>query len=187
MKKLLFIILSIIFINSSEAQEISYFPKTKDGSGLDESKISWYSGKLKGMNEPVLYNSKSKDAVYRFTWIRYGPAAVIGIERHNSIYYIYWKERIYDNKVPYTEKRKIITKEIWDSFQDKLKHIVFWKLTTNDGEKGADGSEWILEGKASDKYHVVDRWSPHSKSAFFQCCYYLIKLTDLKNPQGERY
>jgi hypothetical protein len=34
----------------------------------------------------------------------------------------------------------------------------FWKEPTEVDSRGCDGSEWVLEGAAAGKYHVVDRW-----------------------------
>ena len=85
-------------------------------------------------------------------------------------------------------KQNTIDKETWEEFQKILNQIDFWNMKTNETELlGTDGSQWILEGKTVNKYHVVDRWTPSEKSKFYQCCDYLIGLTDLKIRGDDKY
>ncbi|TWJ04419.1 hypothetical protein JN11_00127 [Mucilaginibacter frigoritolerans] len=85
------------------------------------------------------------------------------------------------------EKQKSISKLTWHQFKEKLDEIGFWGMATKEKSMGNDGSEWILEGVVNDKYHVVDRWTPKSLSDYYQCCDYLLKLTDIKIPADRKY
>jgi hypothetical protein len=84
-------------------------------------------------------------------------------------------------------KQKRIDKQTWDEFQSRISQIDFWYLKTNEIVFDNDGSNWILEGKTPEKYHVVDRSSPKSESAFYQCCDFLIELTNLKIKNRNKY
>ncbi|MDB4924074.1 hypothetical protein [Mucilaginibacter sp.] len=169
-----------------------YFPvdESKRNSGITSFENLWYSLKLEAMNEPVIYKHKSGVNSYRFTWLRsfHHPIA-IRINKNNNVYSIYWKmsdNGKYEKLV--TDKHKIISKATWDLFESKLKQLDYWKMGTNSNERsGMDGAQWILEGKKANTYHLIVRWSPESKSKYYQCCDYLIGLTDLKIPAREKY
>jgi hypothetical protein len=166
-----------------------YFPiqlfTNKSNVGQDTFVVSWYSKMLYAMREPLLYNRDEKGEIFRFTWLRtFNNPVAIRIIRNNEDYKISWKmcdglggyepgELIVD-----TEKK--INKKTWDDFQILLKKTNFWNMSTTKDDNGADGSQWILEATDSIRYHVVDRWSPKNNN-YYQCCFYLIRLTDIKD------
>jgi len=185
MKRLLFIfIISLVFITQVKAQTKYYFPE-------GNSNLDFTSKYLATIKEPIIFQSKSKYDEYRFTWLRsFDYPVVIRIEKRGDIYTVYWKEWDFYNKQikRITDGQKNINKEIWDRFMNKLSHTNFWNMDINDpNEQGLDGAEWTLEGKSSSKYHVVERWSPKSSTDYFQCCDYLIGLTDLQIPENRKY
>lgn len=174
-----------------------YFPfkPLKDTSlttGLAPFVNAWYSEQLSALKEPVLYNTHASNEVYRFTWLRtfHNPIA-IRIEKTDTTYMIYWK--LCDGAGGYnpgklkTYNHKAINKSIWEKFKIDLNQINFWNLQQNDGLPGYDGAMWVLEGKTSEKYHFVERWSPNLKSKYYQCCDFLISLTDLKINEKNKY
>lgn len=72
-------------------------------------------------------------------------------------------------------------------FQTLLSKADYWNLKTNEVDiPGNDGSQWILEGVDDKNYHVVDRWTPRGGS-FYECCDFLIGLTDLKIEKSDKY
>ncbi|MFH0895223.1 MAG: hypothetical protein V2A54_12380, partial [Bacteroidota bacterium] len=84
-------------------------------------------------------------------------------------------------------KKKFIDKDTWLEFKSKVDQIDFWNLKKRDSFIGLDGSYWILEGKIPTQYNVADRWSPNNDGTFYQCCDYLIGLTDLKIENNKKY
>jgi len=101
-------------------------------------------------------------------------------------------------------KQKAIDEPTWVEFKNLLNQVDFWNLQTSerihkrlvildDGSQAEeirmsfDGAQWLLEGKIAPQYHVVVRWSPKKESKFFQCCDFLIKLTDLEISDQEKY
>jgi len=198
MKFFLFILISVLgLVYEAKAQDEHYFPADNTNSKTLNSALGYrlYSMELSAMKEPVLYNDTSKNEIYRFSWFRsFDDPIAIRIEKSKDTYLLYWKSCY--NKVDkpmalLIDERKIIDKATWDLFKDKLKKLAYWKMDTNDppepGTIRLDGSNWILEGKTATKYHVVDRWSPDSKSKYYQCCDYLIGLTDLNIPPRGKY
>ncbi|MGH2507846.1 MAG: hypothetical protein ACRDHZ_10665 [Ktedonobacteraceae bacterium] len=111
--------------------------------------------------------------------------------KHNDNYTLYWK--LSDGAGGYApgklviSKQKNLDKKTWEEFIKKVNEIDFWNSTINREESGLDGSEWILEGKSGNKYHVVDRWTPNKKSKYYECCDFLLSLTDLKIKSREKY
>ncbi|HYV91221.1 MAG TPA: hypothetical protein VE978_05535 [Chitinophagales bacterium] len=172
---------------------LEVFRDTSIYVGHDTFADTWYSQHLFAMREPVIFMDKSQNEIYRFTWLRtfHNPVA-IRIEKQGDTYLLYWK--LCNGAGGYApgkltiDKQRMIDKQTWEKFKIKLDEIDFWNLATNEKEmSGTDGSQWILEGKTSKQYHVVDRWTPSDKSKYYQCCDFLIGLTDLKIKGDDKY
>jgi len=54
-------------------------------------------------------------------------------------------------------------------------------------QRGTDGSQWIIEGVKSGRYHVIDRWSPHAGPAYVLGLLMAFELGKLDVPEDERY
>ena len=150
----------------------------------DEFSIEWYSDHLYKMEEPLLFNRKTANEIYRFTWLRsFDNPIAIRIENHNDAFWIYWKKLNgkggYDPGKLITDRKKRISEIEWLNFQKLVDKAEFWKMDFSQGESGNDGAQWILEGVNLTNYRVVDRWSPQGGD-FYNACNYLISLTKLK-------
>lgn len=161
--------------------------------GHDTFVVSWYSEHLFAMREPLLFNKKDDNEIFRFIWLRtfHHPVA-IRIEKNNDDYRIYWKVCSgvggYEPGDLTIDEEKPIDKQDWDKFQNLLTAINYWNLTTNEKEiLGEDGSQWILEGATTDKYHVVDRWTPNEEGQFYKACDFLLSLTNLEIKKRDKY
>ena len=174
-----------------------YFPINSfndfSGDTLYNSFINkWYSGQLFALKEPIIFSNETQDEIYRFTWLRtfHNPIA-IRIEKQDGNYTLYWKLANgaggYDPGELEINKQKTLDKKIWEEFISKLNGADFWNLGVVHNENGKDGSQWILEGKSTNKYHVVDRWSPGKGSKFYECCDYLLSSTDLIISYEKKY
>lgn len=149
---------------------------------------NWYSRHLKALEETVLSDSLPK-TVYRFTWLRtfHNPVA-IRMEKNDDSVKLYWK--VTDGQGGYNpgkivvNKSKTLTLNEWQDFETAIKSIDFWKLPTTERTFGLDGAQWILEGVADGRYHVVDRWSG---GKIKDLCLKLLKLTDIEIKQSDIY
>jgi hypothetical protein len=171
---------------AAQADSTRYFPS-------DVS--SWASQHLAAMKEPSLFAPPSDAArdEYRFLWLRTfhkpiairiwrgGPAAQMRIVRLSGA-------GGYDPGQVESDATTQITAGDWKRFRDCLAKAKFWQMPTKDPneELGLDGSQWILEGRAEGKYHVVDRWTP-SGGDYAACCRLLVTLAKLQIPQDEFY
>ena len=155
--------------------------------------ITWYSEMLWAMKEPVIYTDRSKNEIYRFTWLRtYNHPIAIRIENRGGLYFLFWKmcngNGGFEPGKLIIDKQKSVDKRVWKQFSSFLDRINFWSMDTHVKDSGDDGAQWILEGKVGNRYHVVDRFTPSlSKDDFYKCCDFLIGLTDLKFKPGEKY
>jgi hypothetical protein len=167
-----------------------YFPNNL----FSEFTNVWYSGQLFAMQEPVIFSNSNITETYRFVWLRtfHNPIA-IRIERQQDIYLLTWK--LCDGAGGYEPgelsiaKQKQIDSATWNNFKQLLNQAGFWHMATEEvivDILRLDGSQWILEGKYEDKYHVVDRWTPES-GTYYECCNYLIGLTDLTFDERDKY
>ena len=91
---------------------------------------------------------------------------------------IYVKDTV---KFRYITQTRELTANEYQKFKDLVDQKQFWTYSTM-GKTifGADGSDWILEGRdAEHEYHLVYRWSPNKDrdSEFKELCEYLIALT----------
>lgn len=160
--------------------------------GHDNFANTWYSKHLFAMKEPVIFMDNSENEIYRFTWLRtfHNPVA-IRIEKQGDSCLLYWKSCSgaggYQPGKLTVNSQKIIEKATWNEFKSRLDQIDFWNLKTNEKVFGCDGARWILEGKSLQQYHVVDRWTPDDNSKYYQCCDFLIGLTDLKIKNKYKY
>jgi len=155
-------------------------------------KIEWFSNSLRTLKEPALNAIKAEKA-YRFTWLRsFHNLIVVGLLNTNQSRSIYWKECDKSGKM-INEGTKVLSQKEWTAIVDAIQSIDFWNMPTQKNEarvarglvSHADGAQWILEGAASGKYHVVDRWSGENDSK--EVCMQMIKLTDLTIKSGEIY
>ena len=53
-------------------------------------------------------------------------------------------------------------------------------MPTTEMELGLDGTEYIVEGRDRDTYHVVDRWE--ADGPFRRLCDLFVDLTPVDNP-----
>ncbi|MBN2729688.1 MAG: hypothetical protein JXR53_10730 [Bacteroidales bacterium] len=124
--------------------------------------------------------------------VHFIPPIAIRIEKDEGNYILYWKMTNgvggYEPGDLVLSKMRKIDESIWNEFIALLNLAGFWDMPTNEkGLLGLDGSQWILEGKISKNYHVVDRWTPSSKSSFYKCCDFLLQQTDLSISGNNKY
>jgi hypothetical protein len=169
-----------------------YFPK-----GVEH----WYSTNLATMKEPSLYEQRTDKNVeqYRFLWLRtFDKPIAVRIQKDNAGVTLrvirLSGEGGYDpGQIDYDESLTLTTNQ-WDEFTKLLEKASFWKLPTDEKDAGGlDGSQWVLEGQAAGKYHVVDRWTPAAHrdkrhlDDFVACCRYLLKLSKQEISKKEDY
>jgi hypothetical protein len=147
-----------------------YFPvKANAADGITAFEAQWYGKSLQRMNEPRLPASVSDpDAqIYRVmvlpTW---GNSIVVRAEKHGKTYRL--SARRLDGQAGYDPGRLVESKEVDLDNADSttlevlIYNLHFFQMPIRDDVIGFDGSEWILEGVAHGKYHVVARWSATS-------------------------
>jgi hypothetical protein len=190
---LFFLLVSLKFAEGLNAQQVKYFPvDSAEKLGFTSFVVQWYSRQLFAMKEPVLFNDKTNREVYRFTWLRtFHHPISIRIEKRGDSYLLFWKlcngAGGYAPGKLVVDSQKALSKAVWRTFIAKVELTKFWSMETNKRELGMDGSEWILEGKENNKYHVVSRWTPSPSDDLYRCCDFLIQLTGLKIIGDEKY
>jgi hypothetical protein len=181
-----FITLLTILATPAGAGDTRYYPS-------DVS--SWASRHLAAMKEPSLFAAQdgASREEYRFLWLRTfdkpiairiwsdAPGAQMRVVRLSGA-------GGYDPGHIESDTTMKVSPEDWKRFRDCIAKAQFWELPTKDPkeELGFDGSQWILEGRATEKYHVVDRWTPRG-GAYADCCHSLIALAKLQIPKDEFY
>ncbi len=141
-----------------------YFP-TKAKKGVSEFEADWYGKSLSRMGEPSLLQAASdaKNFVFRFTILpTWGNPISIRVTKEDGIYRL--AARRLDGQGGYDPGKLVEKKNITLSDPDgkllerQISAMRFFDMSTQDKTRGFDGDEWILEGVADGKYHVVVRW-----------------------------
>ncbi|MBS1501700.1 MAG: hypothetical protein JST32_06545, partial [Bacteroidetes bacterium] len=159
---------------------------------LSPFEARWFSEQIAALREPVVFDDSSKNTIFRFTWLRtfHHPIA-IRLEKQKDNYMLYWKVCSgaggYSPGELIRDRHKKIDKATWNEFLNKLKEADFENMKTNIDVMGNDGSQWILEEKSGEYYHLVHRWTPDSSSTYYKCCDFLIGLTNLKIKARDKY
>jgi hypothetical protein len=135
--------------------------------GVTAFESQWYGRLLGRMNEPRL-PELAKDAnadIYRLmilpTW---GNSIVVRVQRHGELYSL--SARRLDGQAGYDPGKLVESKDIELDADDSkalgalIQNLNFFQLSTDDGVKGIDGDEWIIEGVSQGKYHVAQRFCP---------------------------
>lgn len=163
----------------------SYFPpRVLDPQPRRDKFIEWYSKHLSAMGEPSLLSRPDAGTEdYRFLWLRsfHHPVAV-HIWRSDDKQFLNVKELDgaggYEPGKLITNRTQSLAKSDWEGFIRLLEQNCFWNLPAENDARGHDGAQWILEGRRTDRYHVVDRWSP-DRGTFREACLFLLKLSSL--------
>jgi hypothetical protein len=89
----------------------------------------------------------------------------------------------YEPGVVRRRTQRPLTEVEWKAVSDGLAGLNFWRMPTEVLEFGRDGSQWVLEGRKGERYHVVDRWSPET-GAYHEFCLELLRLSGFLDPSG---
>ena len=184
----------------SQEDQLAYYPqelflrKNNDGEEYLNFYYSYYAKHLFALQEPSLYQGMEEDIeTYRLTWLRtFHTPIAIRIMKQGDAFSIILKlcdgHGGYDPSNLVVNLHRIISYQDWENFQVHLNTFDFWSMETWDNVIGLDGADWILEGKSKDRYRLVTRHSPKKRIfPFFQACDYLIQLTGVVVPDGEKY
>jgi len=176
----------------THAAETVYFPK-----GTEQ----WYPKHLEAMKEPSLFQQSTNKAVeqYRFLWLRTFHKPIAVRVRKDSAGITLRVIRLtgaggYDPGRIEHEESFALTGDQWDHFLKLLSESSFWNTPRAEKDSGGlDGSQWILEGQAAGRYHLVDRWTPSSDGekrhleSFVACCRNLLTLSKQQIPKKDDY
>jgi hypothetical protein len=175
-----------------------YFPpgdyavnKYGDDLHLNKSTNEWYSRVLKNCKEPVLYNYKGAEEIYRFTLLSsYYYPVVFRFQKKGFNFILTTKvlrER-YNEYPDELETNNSVSVSFfkWYKFKGKLAEADFWKLNLNDpSAPPTDASFWVVEAFKDGKYHMVERWEPEPDLR--NACLYLLSISNLKIRKEDIY
>ena len=87
-----------------------------------------------------------------------------------------------------TVKRKSISLEDWQGFEEILDSANFWNIESDIPKPpDGDGSSWLIEGYKNGIYHLIERASPDEKEDIFKIGKFMIKLSKIKVMEGHMY
>jgi len=187
----------ILFLGSSAMAQVKYFPTDLLSSNpeSDEFVAGWYSGQLKGLEEPSFWewSQTLKTESYRFLWLRtfHNPVSIrieINADGTSRL-----TRKISSGAGGYAPGKLIdsytiiLTKEQTGWILGKIEGNRFWKLPSIQETLGLDGSQWIIEGIKNGSYHLVDRWSPKDGEVRAIGLAMMKELAKLKVPAKELY
>ena len=120
-----------------------------------------YSRYLLELHEPDLRVPRDTGEVYRALWLRsfHEPVSVRILSEGDKYFVITAQGSRRDS----TE----LPANSWHTLHLRNAMRDFWATQPTplpDGVVGLDGARWILEGRDSRQYHVVDWWSPQERA-----------------------
>ena len=141
-----------------------FFP----GTGI-EDREEWYGAHLSALGEhPLCLRPGAPDEVYRLTWLpSFHPSVIVRIDNDSARYRLVAKVESgaggYDPGHLVRDTVLLLSNAERGELTGLLSASRFWREPTTPppyGRAGTDGAQWIIEGLAQRRYHVVDRWSP---------------------------
>lgn len=165
--KLNFLAIVLAVQVASTPQGTAHFPirTDKNGEGVSAFPANWYGGILKKMDEPALPGMTNDDSVeaYRIvilpTW---GPAIAVRVEANGKTFHLISKllrgqSGFKLENIPEIGEMELNVEDS-QTFRRLLTEANFFETPSSDEVRGADGDEFVMEGVAAGKYHVVARW-----------------------------
>ena len=177
-KHLNFVFVCLLWMCSSVVGQ-QYFPDhiLEQGSKTNDFDVNWYSGQLKALKEPSLWQMSKEsqtEQAYRFLWLRsfHHPIVVRLDVQANGTGILTTKVASGAGGYPpgtlAQNRTKDIPKEVVESFLAHVEEVKYWSLPTRELSDqnivNLDGAEWVLEGVRKGTYKIVDRWSPEKGS-----------------------
>lgn len=150
-----------------------YFPNDAFLS-LDEGHSDFpmrFSGLLKALNEPVLFNDPSLNYSVRLTIdTAFNGTLIITIaektDGHVTAEYKKFGGSLYDSDGAIIPGSQIDSGvfQLGEAQLAELKQLIedqkFWQLDSNQDLIGSDGSDWVIEVSDQNKFHAAYKWWP---------------------------
>ena len=145
-----------------------------------------FSRHLRAMNEPSLWGASQRDKrvnVYRFLWLptwerpvavrveRVGDGATVSLVQLDGA-------GGYDPGKIAINRRVTVGQKEWHRLTTLVGRAGLWDMPTRITDLGHDGENFLVEGVADGKYHVVYRWTP-APGAYRELCRCMLDLTGL--------
>ena len=187
----------ILFTVNLAAQTHYFPPKTFDNDPkMDRFVSDWYSGQLKALGEPSLWELSRDPAIesYRFLWPRtfHHPIAVrVDVNADGSATLT---TKVTGGAGGY-DPGKLIVNTNGPLINEDARSLVaqidasgFWqRLGSLDDQSGTDGSEWVVEAAVHGRYHLAHQWSPASGPIRDLGILFLFHLANISVPKDEIY
>ena len=148
---------------------------------LNNSREIW-----KTLNINDISELSSNKEFFRFTLCRsFKNNFCIEINKDNHDYKIFWREWSFCPENGKLEQIKQKSKKIktfeWLEINKYIDNSCFWSLKPGNRIICFDCSTWIIEGKDSSRYHIINRAYINPEDSLYKFCDKLIKMTDIKN------
>src|SRR5271155_5834386 len=164
-------ILIALCVLAGPASAQSYFPiQTKPGQpGVTASQAQWYGKFLEKMKEPRLPEAASDATavIYRLTILpTAGNPIAVRAQKLGTLFNLAARrldgQGGSDPGKSAEEKDVQLSEADSSTLESTIAQLKFFEMPTDEHLVGADGEEWILEGVAAGKYHVIHRWCASS-------------------------
>ncbi len=174
------------------AEEQRFFPTGAFGEDEDDDgrKVERYTGYLKAMGEPSLWDLAKTDpniTAYRLLWLPsfHSPIAVRAVKSDKSVLVHIVKLDGTGGAKPgqvAAKRERKMTDDEWTVLQVLLEKSTYWRLkkwVKTDLASGIvmDGDRLICEGVDGGRYHVVDRSDPEPE--YEKMCKFLLGLSGI--------
>jgi transposase len=171
-----FIRLSLLLLLCGSSIGQQYFPEGvfDEEKQANDSIVGWYSGHLKALQEPSLWeiSKKTKGPVFRFLWLRSFDHPVVvrlnvsGDGTGTLVTKISGRQGGYEPGKLVENRTKKLSKQETQWFLDRVEELKYWELPGREEKApnvvNLDGAHWVVEAVRDGNYKLVDRWSPQN-------------------------
>ena len=161
---------------------------SQNGPSLDDFVRRWFSKSLQRMGEPSLTCEAPSADTYRLLMLpTWGAPVGVRVTLLSTTADVVVKRLSgnggYDPGTLLAAKTSSLSVDDAARFRNTVADSAFWSIPTNDLDnllRVRDGTEWVMEGRSGNRYHVAFRGSPGA-GKFREFCLLLLRLTGVES------
>jgi hypothetical protein len=155
---------------------------SQNGASLDDFVRRWFSKSLQRMGEPSFICEAPSADTYRLLMLpTWGAPVGVRVTLLSTTADVVVKRLSgnggYDPGTLLAAKTSSLSVDDAARFRNTVADSAFWSIPTNDLDnllRVRDGTEWVMEGRSGNRYHVVFRGSPEA-GKFRELCLLLLR------------
>ena len=159
-------------------------------SGIDAFAMEWFCRELRAAGQGRL----EVEPGYRFTYLpsfHHTRVVVATMENGQPVVLgtVVSREAGHGPREILQRTRRLLSPDEWRLLEQRLLNAGIWEATDTDSRSGADGAQWLLEGRRRGQHSVHDVWSPTDETfpQYRKACVYMLAVAGIMPEANELY